>query len=388
MSVTLQDILQTAFAAWASNRELPVRVRRAASALRRCRTEALGGQVRACPEGHVTQTWYNSCGHRACPQCWWRRTAEWLEAWKPRLLPTVHFHVIFTLPSQLHVLWQWNRAVFAALLFRCVRETLFTLLADPQFLGAQPGILAALHTWGATLMLHPHIHCLVTGGGLAADGLWRAVTTGYLLPVRVVRVVFRGKLLSGLEALWQAGQLRLPPGVDDDGMRQLLIAAARQKWNVRINPGYAHGRGVATYLARYLRGGPLKNSRLVSFDGERVAFRYRNYRATDAHGQPRQATLILPVAEFLRRWSEHVPLPAVHSLRAWGLYASRQRRALELCRAQLPPAPALPEATVPPPPPHDAPWEHCPICGKSLVILHVLPRAGAPPLPTTHRDAA
>jgi len=305
-----------------------------------------------------------------------------------RYTPSVHFHVIFTLPSELHALWQWNRAVFAALLFRCVRETLFTLLADPQFLGARPGVLAALHTWGATLRLHPHIHCLVTGGGLAADGLWRTVSTGYLLPVRVVRVVFRGKLLSGLEALWRAGQLRLPPGVDDDGMRRLLIAAARQKWNVRINPGYAHGRGVATYLARYLRGGPLKNSRLISFDGERVAFRYRNYRDSDAHGQPREATLILPVAEFLRRWSEHVPLPAVHSLRTWGLYASRQRAALELCRAQLPPAPAAPATPVPAPPAPAAPWEHCPICGKSLVILHVLPRAGAPPLTTAHRDAA
>jgi len=388
MSVTLQGILRTAYAGWAGTRRLPRRVHRAAGAVQRCRTAARGGQVRACPDGHVSETWYNSCGHRACPQCWWRRTAEWLDAWKPRLLPTVHFHVIFTLPSQLHQLWRWNRAVFATLLFRCVRETLFTLLADPQFLGAQPGILAALHTWGATLMLYPHIHCLVTGGGLAADGLWRAVTTGYLLPVRVVRVVFRGKLLSGLEALWQAGQLRLPPGVDDGGMRQLLIAAARQKWNVRLTPGYAHGRGVATYLARYLRGGPLKNSRLVAFDGQRVAFRYRNYRRLRATGQPSEGIPVLPVAEFLRRWSEHLPLPGVHTLRAWGLYASRQRRALELCRAQLPPAPAPSEATVPPPPPHDAPWEHCPLCGKPLVILHVLPRAGAPPHTTAHPDAA
>jgi hypothetical protein len=126
----------------------------------------------------------------------------------------------------------------------------------------------------------------------------------------------------------------------------------------------------------------------VSFDSERVAFRYRNYRDPDVHGHPREATLILPVAEFLRRWSEHVPLPAVHGLRAWGLYASRQRGALEGCRAQLLPAPAAPAATVAPPPPHDAPGEHCPVCGQSLVIIHVLPRAGAPPLPTAHRDAA
>ena len=300
----------------------------------------------------------------------------------------MHFHVILTLPRQLHPLWRYNRALCASLLFRCVRETLFTLLADPQFLGAQPGILAALHTWGATLMLHPHIHCLVTGGGLAADGLWRAVSTGYLLPVRVVRVIFRAKVLSGLEALWHAGQLRLPPGVDDDGVRRLLRAAARRKWNVRISSGYAHGRGVATYLARYLRGGPLKNSRLLSFDAERVAFRYRNYRQLRANGQPAEQTLVLPVAEFLRRWSEHVPLPGVHSLRAWGLYASRHRGVLEVARAQLPATPAAPEPSAAPASPLDAPWEHCPVCGKALVIIRVLPRGGAPPRITTLRDAA
>jgi hypothetical protein len=206
--------------------------------------------------------------------------------------------------------------------------------------------------------------------------------------VRVVRKLFRGKLLSGLEALWRAGKLRLPPGVDDDGMRQLLRAAARQKWNVRINSGYAHGRGVATYLARYLRGGPLKNSRLVSFDGERVAFRYRNYRRLRANGQPTEATLVLPVAEFLRRWSEHVPLAGVHGLRAWGLYASRHRPLLEAARAQLPPAPAAPEVSDGALAPADTPWEHCPVCGQALVIIHVLPRGGAPPPFINQRAAA
>ena len=145
---------------------------------------------------------------------------------------------------------------------------------------------------------------------------------------------------------------------------------------------------MATYLARYLRGGPLKHSRLVAFDGPRVAFRYRNYRQLRACGQPTEATLMLPVAEFLRRWSEHVPLPAVHSLRAWGLYAGRQRPVLELCRAQLPPAPPVLETSAAPPPQHDLPGECCPICGRSLVVIRVLPRAGAPPRFTPHRDAA
>src|SRR5207245_9260242 len=166
-------------------------------------------------------------------------------------------------------------------LFRGVRETLFTLLGDPQWLGAQPGVLAALHTWGRTLSLHPHVHCLVTGGGRDAAGQWRAVTTGYLLPVAVVRSLFRGKVLGELEALWTMGQLQLPPGLDDDDVRRVLVEAARRKWNVRITERYKHGRGVAVYLARYVRGGPIKDHRFVAFDGARVTFRYGNHRELD-----------------------------------------------------------------------------------------------------------
>src|SRR5439155_14453375 len=129
------------------------------------------------------------------------------------------------------------------LLFRCVRETLCVLLGDPKWLGAQPGVLAALHTWGRTLALHPHVHCLVTGGGLSPEGSWRAITNGYLLPVAVVRPLFRGKVLGELETLGTTGQLVLPPHLDDDGMRRVLVAAARQKWNIRIAERYRHGRG-------------------------------------------------------------------------------------------------------------------------------------------------
>jgi hypothetical protein len=261
----------------------------------------------------------------------------------------------------LHALWRWNRQQMTAVLFNSIRETLLTLLRDPQWLGAQPGILAALHTWSRTLALHAHVHCLVSGGGLTVQGQWGAVRTGFLLPVAMVRSLFRGKVLGAIEALWSTGQLRLPPHLDDEGVRQVLVAAARQKWNIRIAERYRHGRGVVKYLARYVRGGPIKDHRLITFDGEQVTVRYGNHRERDERGNPQQHELTLPVAEFLARWSAHVPVPGVHTVRAWGLYASTQRTKLEQCREQLPEQETLRETprvgADGPLPDRDRPWE-------------------------------
>lgn len=390
MAVTLQEILQTSFATYTHTHKVPRRVWRAARAIMACRTAALGGHVRRCPQGHVTEIWYNSCRHRACPRCCTQRISQWLDGWQEQILPTGHVHVIFTLPSELHELWQWNRAALTEVLFRSVRETLLTLLGDPKWLGATPGILAALHTWGRTLTLHPHVHCLVSGGGLDTDGQWQGVRTGYLLPVAVVRALFRGKVLGALEQLWLTGQLTTPPPWDEDGVRRVLVAAARQPWNIRIAERYPHGRGVMKYLARYVRGGPIKDHRFVGFDGQQVTFRYGNHRELDEAGQPRQAELTLSVEEFLRRWSDHVPLPGMHTVRAWGLYASTQRKQLAECRAQLPEQEAMrerPHGTAEHPP-RDHPWEQCPVCHQGMVVTQVLPRAGAPPRVETWPVAA
>ena len=182
----------------------------------------------------------------------------------------------------------------ATLLFRCVKETLFTLLDDPKRLGARPGVLATLHMWSRTLALHPHVHCLVTGGGGTRDGQWQAISTDYLLPVAVVRKLFQGKVLGGVERLWQSGELVLPPTLDDAGLHQLLITAARKTWNVRLVKQYLHGRGVVKYLARYVRGGPIKARRIRAFTGQQVHLRTKLARAD----------VRLAVPEFLRRWSE------------------------------------------------------------------------------------
>lgn len=392
MAVTLQDIFQTSLAAYTETHQVPRRVWKAAHAVRTCRTATLGGHVRRCPQGHVTEIWYNSCRHRACPRCCTQRISQWLDGWQAQILPTDHFHVIFTLPSERHELWQWNRPALTEVLFGSVRKTLLTVLRDPKWLGATPGILAALHTWGRTLTLHPHVHCLVSGGGWTEDGQWQGVRTGFLLPVAVVRSLFRGKVLGAIETLWLTGQLQLPPHLDDAGVRHVLVAAARQQWNIRIAERYAHGRGVLNYLARYVHGGPIKEQRFVRFAGGQVTFRYGNHRDLDEQGKPQPAELTLRVDEFLRRWSEHVPLPGVHTVRAWGLYASTQRPKLAGCREQVGTEerpPATPSGGRDEPPrDHDRPWEQCPVCHQAMVVIQVLARSGAPPQPESVAVAA
>jgi hypothetical protein len=267
--VTLQTIFQDAFPAYAQTHPLPVHVRRAARAIMQCRTAALGGHVQACPDGHMARIWYNSCRHRACPQCAYLQTERWLALQRARLLACDHYHVIFTLPHDLNPLWLANVPVMSTFLFQAVRDSVVELLADAKYLGAQPGIIAALHTWSQTLVLHPHVHCLVTGGGVTPDGHWKAVRHGFLLPARVVMAVFRGKMLDAIRRAWTRGELVVPEGLRPQQVLNLLNRLGhptKTRWNVRIMERYAHGAGVVTYLARSLRGGPIKNARLVAWD--------------------------------------------------------------------------------------------------------------------------
>ena len=220
-TVTLQTIFQDAFPAYAQTHPLPLHVRQAARALMQCRTAALGGHMQACPDGHVARVWYNSCRHRSCPQCAYLQTERWLTLQRARLLACDHSHAIFTLPHDLNPLWLANGAVMTTLLLQAVRDTLVALLADPQSLGAQPGLLAALHTWSQTLVLHPHLHCLVTGGGLTPDGHWKAVRNGFLLPARVVMAVFRGQRRDAIRRALTRGELVRPEGLRPQQVRNL-----------------------------------------------------------------------------------------------------------------------------------------------------------------------
>ena len=384
--VTLQTIFQDAFPAYEHTHPLPAHVRKAAHAIMQCRTAALGGHIQACPDGHVMRVWYNSCRHRSCPQCTYLQTERWLALQRARLLACDHYHVIFTLPHDLNPLWLANVPVMTTLLFQAVRDTLSALLADPKYLGAQPGIMAALHTWSQTLVLHPHVHCLVTGGGLTVEGQWKAVRHGFLLPVRVVMAVFRGKLLAAIRQALARAELELPEGMRPQQLLNLLQRLGhprKTKWNVHIRERYRHGVGVVTYLARYLRGGPIKNARLVAWDGKRVTFTCRPRQEEADGGRPSPQRLTLAVADFLQRWLLHVPVPQTRVVRSYGLYHPTQADALAICRAHVgqPPveAPVALDWQTACAQRGEAHPERCPTCGQLLVCTGVIPRGGASP---------
>jgi Putative transposase/Transposase zinc-binding domain len=394
-TVTLQTIFQEAFPAYEQVHPLPTHVRKAARAIIQCRTAALGGHVQACPDGHVARVWYNSCRHRSCPQCAYLQTERWLALQRARLLACDHYHVIFTLPHELNPLWLANVPVMSTLLFQAARDTVVELLADAKYLGAQPGMIAALHTWSQTLVLHPHVHCLVTGGGLTASGHWKAVRNGFLLPARVVMAVFRGKMLDAIRQAWAREELTLPEALRPQQWLNLLNRLGhptKTPWHVWIMERYRHGAGVVTYLARYLRGGPIKNARLVAYDGARVTFTYRARQEEADAGLVAPQRLTLPVADFLQRWLLHVPAPQTRVVRSYGLYHHTHAEALALCRVQVGQPPIVVPVTLDWQTAcaqrGDAHPERCPACGQLLVCTGVIPRGGAPPLVLTREHAA
>ncbi len=387
MERTLRQIFQTHFETYAKRHRLPAYVHRAAYWIAHCRTAELGGHVRRCPEGHVERAFYNSCHQRGCPQCQGLATERWLERQRARLTACAHHHLIFTIPHELNALWCWNRAAMANLLFATVRAVLFELLEDPRYLGATPAFIAALHTWGRSASLHPHLHVLAADGGLGHEGTWVKPRRSHFLPARVVMLVFRGKLLAALKRALERGELRVPADSSRSRTATLLNRLGRKKWNVHIRARYAHGAGVAAYLARYLKGGPLKNTQLIEVSETRVAFRYRPHRDEDDAGEDSVVMSLTP-EDFLARYLTHIPVPRLQTMRGYGLYGQRQAASLDQARA------ALGQAPVEEPEPisvqqflarfeRTADTDCCPRCGARLVFTSLI-RYGTGPPPTLH----
>jgi hypothetical protein len=379
---TLQQILQRHFQSLCRTRQLSAPQLRAGRALSACRTAALGGHVQRCPNGHVERVWYNACRHRSCPQCNALARERWLEHMRARLIDCAHHHLVSTIAHELNALWMLNTAAMMRTLFGAARDTLAELLADPRYPGAEPGMVLALHTWGRALSPHPHIHALVTDGGLDEAG-WVRPRRGHFLPARVVMALFRGKFLARVRALGQRGGLRLPESMSRERLTSPLNRLGRKKWHVFVSARYAHGEGVSRYLAGYLKGGPLHNSQIARADDTEVLFRYTPHR--DIADQPAsRARLALAPQAFLARVLVHAPEPHRHMVRHYGLYAHCRRRALDRARAlyQQPPvqspAPlAWPEFIA-----RFAPafaLTHCARCGLPLVRATLLSAHHAPP---------
>ena len=292
----------------------------------------LGGHVHRCEQGHIEGVWYNSCKYRLCPQCNGIQGERWLESQRSRLLDCSHRHIIFTLPHEFQAAWRYNTSLMMDLLFKSVRETLMVLCRDPQHLGAEPGMLCALHTWGRSLTLHPHIHCLITEGGMSDSGGWITPKRNCFLPARVVMHLFRGKFLAALREAQTVGKLKLGDGMRANQWRSLLNKLGRKKWNIHVRERYAHGRGVITYLARYVRGGPLKNAQLSYLDHERVGFRYWAHQSQAEGKKSKMTELHLPLDGFIERYLQHIPPKGKAMIRSSGIYSNAKRGQLNKLR--------------------------------------------------------
>jgi Putative transposase/Transposase zinc-binding domain len=341
--------------------------RRALKDLTACRTAALGGHVLGCPECGYRQIAYNSCGNRHCPTCQATAAARWLEARAAELLPVPCFHIVFTLPNALDPIALGNSRVVYDLLLRSAAETLLEVAADPKLLGAQTGVLAVLHTWGQNLQFHPHVHCVVPGGGLSPDGTrWIASTINFFLPVRVLGRVFRGKFLAGLRTAFARGKLRFAA----DQFEQMLSAVASTDWVVYAKPPFGGPEAVLRYLARYTHRVAINNSRLLSFEDGMVRFRYKDY----ARGN-RKRVMNLSSLEFVRRLLLHVLPTGFMRIRHYGILANRHRyEKLALCRRLLGSGSAVePESLetkqIPERPSSITPTRMCPVCGTGRMIL-------------------
>ena len=297
------------------------------SAIERCRSSALGAHVLYCPQCDDHQIAFNSCRNRHCPKCQASAAQRWLEARQDELLPVEYYHVVFTLPAPISAIAYYNKAVIYNILCQTAAETLLTIAGDPKHLGAQIGVTMVLHTWGSALTHHPHVHCIVPGGGIAPDGQsWKACKAGFFLPVRVLSRLFRRLFLNQLRAAYQAGELSFfgqPQALDDPQTFQDWLAPLQQiDWVVYAKRPFAGPEAVLSYLSRYTHRVAIANSRLIAHDERGVTFKYKDYRDK---GRYRQKVMTLESDEFIRRFLLHVLPKGFHRIRYYGLFANTAR---------------------------------------------------------------
>ena len=300
--------------------------RRVLRDLTQCRTQALGGHKYRCESCNHEKIVYNSCRNRHCPKCQAAARAEWLEQRRKDLLEVAYFHVVFTIPDELGPLALQNKKLLYGILFRAASETLLTLARDPKHLGVQLGFLSVLHTWGQNLHLHPHLHCVVPGGGFSVDGQsWVSCKENFFLPVRVLSRLFRGKFLSYLDNAFANGEIRffgkLERLAEASSWRRFLRHRRSSEWVVYSKPPFGGPEQVLKYLARYTHRVAISNQRIVSLEDGRVCFRYKDY----ARGN-RQKMMTLQAKEFIRRFLLHVLPSGFMRIRYYGFLANRHRQ--------------------------------------------------------------
>ncbi len=354
---------------------------RVMQAVETCRTAALGGHVEACEACGVLRISYNSCCNRHCPKCQSLAKEKWLEARRAELLPVEYFHVVFTVPKQVAALSLRNKRVVYNILFRATSLTLRTIAADPKHLGAEIGFLAVLHTWSQNLRAHPHLHCIVPGGGFHPEGhKWVPCRPGFFLPVRVLSRLFRRLFLEALKRAYEKGELELHGSIADlqapERFDQWLESLRKTEWVVYAKRPFGGPEKVLDYLGRYTHRVAISNHRILEVADGKVTFSWRDYR----HGN-RKRPMTLDAEEFIRRFLLHVLPTGFVRIRHFGFLANRYRaekleRARELLHVEPPQETDTTET-----------WEQrtqrltgrdptlCPECGEGrLVVVETLPK--------------
>jgi hypothetical protein len=361
--------------------------RRVMGAIAACRTAALGGHVEQCQDCGSTRIAYNSCRNRHCPKCQGLARLQWLAERKAELLPVPYFHVVFTLPPAVGEIAFQNKAVVYAFLFRAAAAALATIAADPRHLGAQLGITAVLHTWGQTLTHHPHIHCIVPGGGPSLDHTrWVACRPGFFLPIRVVARLFRRLFLQELQRAFQTGRLdffgELAGLAEPETFARRLSQLRRIDWVVYAKPPFGGPEQVLAYLARYTHRVAIANSRLVSLSAGNVHFTWKNYRQAGT-----TKVMTLHADEFIRRFLLHTLPDGFHRIRHYGFLArGRRNDHLALCRNLLAAANTFSDPNSLDPAhkqdrcersPTDRDFAVCPNCGGAMRRTAAVPRSSS-----------
>lgn len=397
----LIDLFTTHYPAFEQTQPLQDYVRQAVRMLMCCHTSALGGHVERCPHGHIERIFYNSCGHRSCPRCAARKRRTWLLTRQDKLLPVRHYHAVFTLPHTFNALWHWNFQAMGNLLFHSAIEALRALLADPHWLGAEVGITVTLETWDDRLQFHPHVHCLVTGGGLTPEGEWVDVANPRcLVAVTPLMWEFRKRFCQGLKQVLQDEALSLPTGTTTRHWLNRLNKTNRQNWDVFIakppEDGGPSTEDILRYQADDVAGGPLSGDRLLSVS-ELSTTQLAYLKSTPLHearleeapegqvsfwwgaydpetGRRERTQLeILPVSEFFQRYLQHIPPPHYQTVRHYGLYAGAKKTAYEQCGELLNDRqpPVVPETSDVEQSADTDAWlqaHTCPVCGRPLVV--------------------
>jgi hypothetical protein len=335
-ALEVADIFRQYGPAYRQAHDLPLDQHKLMQAIETCRTPALGGSVEWCDHCQYTHIVYRSCRNRHCPKCQGLARARWLKQREAELLPVEYFHVVFTVPAPIADIAFYNKAVVYDILFRATAETLLTIARDPRRWGVEIGFFAVLHSWGQNLHFHPHLHCVVPGGGLSPDHQrWISGRRRFLLPVKVLSRLFRRLFLQALQQAYTAGQLRLfgalEPWHDPPAFTRLLAPLRKSKWVVYAKAPLGGAQPVLEYLGRYTHRVAISNRRLRALQQGQVSLEWKDYRH-----QQRLQVMTVSAEEFIRRFLQHTLPPGFQRIRYYGLLANCHRAGkLDLCRRLL-----------------------------------------------------